>query len=163
MDKTSVLVVINMQNDYIECLDDKSKKVVNEVVNEIKKNDLGDIYVVRDTRDEKFCVEGTEGWNLSRKILSSVATCGHFVRFICSRTLGCEQLVSELKDREESIGYIVLTGLYSDKHILANSLMLKTAFPELNIYIKKDSCVGTSPEMHEMTMKIMTGCGIEVI
>ena len=163
MVKTSVLVVINMQNDYVEGLDDKSKNVVNEVVNEIKKNNSGDNYVIRDTRDEKFCVEGTEGWNLSSKILSSVATNGHFVRFICSRTLGCEQLVRELKDREESVGYIVLTGIYSDRHILTNALMLKTAFPELNIYVKKDSCVGTDAEMHKKTMEILTGCGIEVI
>ena len=174
----NILVVVDMQKDFVDgALETKEAvEIVPKVVREIKKK-YDDVYVTMDTHAENYletqegkylpvvhCVKDTDGWKLDKKVEKALGKLDHY-RVVEKPTFGSEELVRILKeeDGKEEIGSITLIGLCTDICVVSNALLLKAAFYEKDIAVKKDCCAGVTVHSHDAALETMRMCQIRVI
>ena len=68
-------------------------------------------------------------------------------------------LVDEVKDYDR----LVLMGLCTDICVVSNAILLKAHYPEKEIVVDSSCCAGSTPEAHEMALKIMQSCQIDIV
>lgn len=175
MVKTKVLVVVDMQNDFITgSLGTKeAEAIVSKVVNKIK-GWSGELYLTQDTHDSSYlftkegkylpiehCMYLTDGWKLHPEIKKIVGPIPTFIK----STFGCASLVTTIAELSEAneIERIELVGLCTDICIISNALLLKAFFPETEIFVDASCCAGTTPENHERALKAMKMCHIRIL
>ena len=103
-----ILVVIDMQNDFIDGSlgTPEAVAIVNNVRRKIESYDRNDVYATRDTHQVDYletqegqnlpvehCIEGTEGWQI-RSSLASLIPSGHIYN---KPTFGCLELAGEIQ------------------------------------------------------------------
>ena len=172
MMKKSVLIVIDMQNDFIDgALGSKeAEAIVADVAREIE-DFSGEVIFTRDTHGDnylqtqegkrlpvKHCLKNSDGWQLHPR-LQELAK-GKTV--IDKPTFGSLTLPQYLK-RQGAPDTIVLMGLCTDICVISNAMILKAAFPEAEIFVDSRCCAGTTPENHENALKAMKMCQILVL
>lgn len=170
--KKSVLIVVDMQNDFIDgALGTKeAEAIVTDVAREIE-DFSGEVIFTRDTHSEnylqtqegkrlpvKHCIKNTDGWQLHPR-LQELAK-GRTV--IDKPTFGSLMLPQFLKG-QGSPDTIVLMGLCTDICVISNAMILKAAFPEAEVFVDSRCCAGTTPENHENALKAMKMCQILVL
>ena len=139
-----VLVVVDMQNDFIDgALGTKEAVAIVPGVKEKIENFDGVVLFTRDTHETYYldtqegkklpvphCIRDTEGW----------------------------QIRSEL-DEIESITFV---GLCTDICVISNALLAKASLPEVPIIVDAKCCAGVTPESHENALKAMEVCQIKI-
>lgn len=184
-----ILVVVDMQNDFIDCAlgTPEAAAIVDNVVDEIESWD-GAVICTRDTHSENYlstqegrklpvthCVKDTHGWHLNDKVAAAAKSKGAVLLdkpsfgstelpSIVRSLLACEG--DNLSDGAEQGGQpeeIELIGLCTDICVISNAFILKAAFPEVPITVKADCCAGVSPESHETALASMRTCQVEII
>ena len=162
------LIVIDMQNDFIDgSLGTKEAAAITENVK--RKIDEyracgGEIIYTRDTHSENYlstsegknlpvvhCVKGTHGWQIADGIYENGCT------VIDKPTFG--YMGWDKFDFEE----IELCGLCTDICVVSNALILKAAFPEVEISVDSSCCAGVTPKTHKAALETMKMCQIKVI
>ena len=169
-----ILVVIDMQNDFIDGALGTAEAVgiVDKVVKKIRNYPADCIYATRDTHGEdyletsegrylpvKHCIKGTMGWEIRKEVAQAMPQ----ALVIDKPTFGSEELVQRLL--EESKGEeieIELVGLCTDICVVTNALLLKTKLPETKIKVDAACCAGVTPESHEAALLTMKMCQVEV-
>ena len=169
-----ILVVIDMQNDFIdgELGTKEAQAIVPKVAEKIKNFD-GKVFYTRDTHDEKYletqegknlpvphCIRGTEGWQIRKELDALRKT-----EPIDKETFGSTDLAADLLalHEDEEIGSITLVGLCTDICVISNALLIKATLPEVPIYVDAACCAGVTPESHENALKAMEACQIKVM
>ena len=169
-----ILVVIDMQNDFIDgSLGTKeAQQIVPRVVEKMKEYDPWNIYLTRDTHYENYldtqegrnlpvehCIEGTHGWQLN----DAVAKAAEKATVIDKPTFGSVDLVERIKEIAGSGEIEVeLVGLCTDICVVSNALLLKAFLPETKISVDPACCAGVTPEKHEAALETMRSCQIVV-
>lgn len=170
-----VLVVIDMQNDFIDgALGTKEAKGIiqnaKNKIDEYRQNQQAIIFT-RDThhldyfetQEGKFlpiehCIYGTHGWEINNQL--DVPNCSYVNKesfgwpywgVTMSRLFG--------QDRIESIEII---GLCTDICVIANAMILKAYFPEIPIVVDSVCCAGSTPERHANALGAMRICQINI-
>lgn len=171
-DKKNVLVVVDMQNDFIDgALGTKeAEAIVANVAQEIE-NFSGEVIFTRDTHSDnylqtqegrnlpvKHCIRETEGWQL-HPLLREAAK-GRTV--IDKPTFGSLTLAQYIKGKATPDS-IFLIGLCTDICVISNAMILKAAFPETEIYVDSRCCAGTTPENHQNALNAMKLCQIHIL
>ena len=169
-----VLVVIDMQNDFIDgALGTKeAEKIVPNVVKKIKEFD-GLVLATRDTHEEnyldtqegknlpvKHCVRNTDGWNLRPEIAELLREAP-----IDKATFGSVELGDLLKDyheKKESVESITLVGLCTDICVISNAMIIKANLPEVPVIVDASCCAGVTPESHNQALEAMKMCQIKI-
>lgn len=174
----NVLVVIDMQNDFITgCLgNEQTQKVVPNVVNKIldykKTNPNGALVYTMDTHSNgtyadtiegmklpvPHCIAGTEGWSLHPDV-EKVIEGGVGVT---KTTFGSTKLV-DIISRIENVKNITLIGVCTDICVISNALLLKANFPNTPITVDSACCAGVTPESHENALNAMRMCHIDIV
>lgn len=172
----NVLVVVDMQNDFIDgALGTKEAvAIVPKVLKKVNQWD-GLVFYTRDTHEKDYldtqegqklpvphCIRGTEGWELHKDIKKCVVG-AEFV--IDKPTFGSGELANllvELND-EQGVASIMLVGLCTDICVISNAMILKAVLPEVPIAIDAECCAGVTLESHEIALKSMETCQIEII
>ncbi len=175
MNREKVLVVVDMQKDFIDgALGTKEAVgIVEKAAAEIAQF-TGRIFVTMDTHENNYletaegkklpvphCIKGTDGWLLNEKIQAALA--GKVYTIIEKGTFGSTKLadaICEIGNQEEL--EIECFGLCTDICVVSNVLLLKANFPEAKIMVRADCCAGVTPESHEAALKTMQMCQIEV-
>ena len=169
-----VLVVVDMQNDFIDQALG-TKEAVGIVENVAKKieNFDGKVIFTRDTHAEnyletqegrnlpvKHCVEGSEGWQISDKLPVS-----EDAMIINKPTFGSKELGEYLwkLSKETEIEHIDVIGLCTDICVISNALLIKAFLPEVPISVDASCCAGVTPESHRNALAAMKMCQINVI
>ncbi len=170
-----ILVVIDMQNDFIDGALGTAEAVgiVDKVVKKIRNYPADCIYATRDTHGEdyletsegrylpvKHCIKGTMGWEIRKEVAQTMPQ----ALVIDKPTFGSEELAQRLL--EESKGEeieIELVGLCTDICVVTNALLLKTKLPETKIKVDAACCAGVTPESHEAALLTMKMCQVEVV
>ena len=149
-----VLVVIDMQNDFIDGALGTAEAVgiVDKVVKKIRNYPADCIYATRDTHGEdyletwegrylpvKHCIKGTMGWEIRKEVAQTMP----------------QALGEEIE--------IELVGLCTDICVVTNALLLKTKLPETKIKVDAACCAGVTPESHEAALLTMKMCQVEVV
>lgn len=181
-----VLVVIDMQNDFIDgSLGTKEAQAivpnVKKKVEEAVKN--GDMIIyTRDTHDSnyldtkegkklpvKHCIYKEAGWRIPNELLPPFTYENAYV--FDKRTFGYSKLPAKIRNLLNDVTpyfgsrfeEIELVGLCTDICVVSNALLLKSEFyEELEISVDATCCAGVTPETHEAALKTMEMCQINV-
>lgn len=169
-----ILVVIDMQNDFIDgTLGTKeAEAIVDRVVSKIRSYPADCIYATRDTHGEDYantqegrylpvahCVKGSRGWNIREEVAQAMPQ----AVIIDKPTFGSQELTDTLW-RERSMGEIEieLVGLCTDICVVTNAMLLKTRLPETKITVDASCCAGVTVESHKAALLTMKMCQIEI-
>ena len=169
-----VLVVVDMQNDFIDqALGTKEAVgIVDNVATKISEFD-GKVIFTRDTHQDnymetqegknlpvKHCIKGSMGWQISDKLpVSSDAV------IIDKPTFGSKELGLYLEElaKETEIEEIEVIGLCTDICVISNALLIKAFLPEVRITVDSSCCAGVTPQSHNTALEAMKSCQINVI
>ncbi len=168
-----VLVVVDMQNDFIDgSLGTKeAQEILPQVAEKVRGFD-GRIVFTRDTHEEdylhtqegrklpvKHCIRNTDGWQIHETLQPFCS--GQPVN---KATFGSVELGKQMAawNQEEPITSIELVGLCTDICVISNALLLKAFLPETEIVVDAACCAGVTPESHERALAAMEACQIAV-
>ncbi|SFP40554.1 Nicotinamidase-related amidase [Oscillibacter sp. PC13] len=173
-----VLVVVDMQNDFIDGTLGTSEAVaiVPKVAKKMRTFQ-GRVLCTRDTHETAYldtqegrklpvehCIRGTVGWQLAPDIEAVRKELPIDKPTFGSLALG--QLLKaqneELQAKGESIGKITLIGLCTDICVISNALLLKVFLPETEIAVDAACCAGVTPERHKTALEALKACQITV-
>ena len=175
MSKRKLLIVIDMQNDFIdgalgtgEALD-----IVEAVKDKIRSYPPADVIATMDTHGENYmdsqegkylpvphCIKGSDGWQIRPEIRELLVN----ARIFEKPTFGSMQLAEELKVLSENEDLeLELIGLCTDICVVSNALLLKAAMPEVKISVDAACCAGVTPEKHAAALMTMQSCQIQVM
>ena len=169
-----VLVVVDMQNDYIDgALGTKEAVAIVPNVIETIKGFEGTILYTKDTHFDDYmdtqegkklpvphCIRNTEGWQIRNELDSLRKT-----EPIDKETFGSTDLAAELvaMNIDDEIGSITFVGLCTDICVISNALLVKAALPEVPIIVDAACCAGVTPESHENALNAMKMCQIDIV
>lgn len=170
-----ILVVIDMQNDFIDgALGTKeAEAIVDNVIAKIQSYDMGNIYATRDTHFENYlessegkklpvvhCIKDSFGWQINdrvSKVLNNAV-------IVDKPTFGSVELAEILRNKSNTEGIeIELAGLCTDICVVSNALLLKAFMPDVNIKVDSRCCAGVTPESHCAALETMKMCHIDVM
>ena len=170
-----VLVVIDMQNDFVDGAlgTPEAQAIVPKVVEKMKAYDPWNIFLTRDTHYENYldtqegrklpvphCIEGTHGWQMC----GAVAAAAEGATVVDKPTFGSNRLAAMLMtERAQEALELELVGLCTDICVVSNALLFKAAMPEAPITVDAACCAGVTPERHRAALETMRSCQIDVI
>lgn len=176
MQDTRILIVVDMQNDFIDG-SLGTKEAVAILPNVIKKitDYPGEIYYTQDTHYENYldtfegkklpvmhCIKGTQGHRLNKEIKAAAAD--NQAQPIEKLTFGSVELADMLKKKfKGTLEEIELIGLCTDICIISNALILKAYFPEAKITVDAGCCAGVTIESHMNALAAMKMCHIDIV
>lgn len=170
-----VLVVIDMQNDFVDgALGTKEAvQIVANAADKIKAFD-GKVIVTYDTHFKNYmntnegknlpvphCIKGTKGWKLNDSI--EKALIGKDVIKTEKETFGSielPKLINEYAGTEKV--QIQLIGLCTDICVISNALILKANYPQADISVDASCCAGVTPNTHQAALETMKMCQIKI-
>ncbi|MDE6960609.1 MAG: cysteine hydrolase [Lachnospiraceae bacterium] len=169
----NILVVVDMQNDFIDgALGTKEAVAIVPSVKEKIQNFQGRVIFTRDTHGENYmdtqegkklpvphCIKGTKGWQISSELAP-----------LCKEepvdkvTFGSSRLCSMLQeaDQADPVEQITFIGLCTDICVISNALLAKAFLPEAKILVDAACCAGVTPESHKNALEAMKVCQIQV-
>ena len=165
-----VLVVVDMQNDFIDgALGTKEAVAIVPHVEEKIRTFDGTVLFTRDTHETWYldtqegkklpvphCIRDTEGWQIRSELDALRKT-----EAIDKETFGSTDLAAMNED--EKIESITFVGLCTDICVISNALLVKASLPEVPIIVDAKCCAGVTPESHENALKAMEVCQIEIV
>ena len=171
-----ILVVIDMQNDFIDgALGTPEAVAIVDVKAKILSYPKENVFATRDTHHQYYmdtqegrnlpvphCIRGTDGWQIRPEIAELIFS-DHIVD---KPTFGSTQLAKlmEILERREEDGIeIELVGLCTDICVVSNALLLKASMPETPISCDASCCAGVTPAKHEAALETMRSCQIRII
>lgn len=174
---SKILVVIDMQNDFIDgSLGTKeAEAIVDKVAQKIKYHE-GTVLYTRDTHDDLYlksqegknlpvvhCIYNSNGWELAPAINQLAEEKNS--KIFDKSTFGSPQLAhyTALLCAQEDIESIELIGVCTDICVLSNAILLKSIIPEVPILVNASYCAGVTPESHATALDAMKVCQIQVI
>lgn len=182
METKKVLIVIDMQNDFIDgSLGTKEAQAIVPKVCEKIKNWDGEVIFTRDTHQKDYlktqeginlpvehCIVRTNGWLINKDVMNSYLDTfdekhNQDLNIINKDTFGSKNL-PYLIDRICNVYGcdITLIGLCTDICVISNALLLKAHFPESEITVDASCCAGVTPESHKNALNAMKMCQIKI-
>lgn len=169
----NVLVVVDMQNDFIDgALGTKEAvAIVDNVVNKIKSFE-GLVLATRDTHTKDYlntqeghnlpvehCIKDTYGWNIREEIACLIEE-----EPIDKPTFGSVELGEKLLElsKTNEIESITLVGLCTDICVISNAMLIKAYLPEVPIKVDSSCCAGVTVESHNRALETMKVCQVEI-
>ena len=167
-----VLIVIDMQNDFIDGVlgTAEAQKIVSEVKKIIDDFD-GDVFFTRDTHGQDYmstqegkhlpiphCIKGTDGWQITSALCTEKAC-----EIIDKPTFGYLSIADIISEKGKNISEITIVGLCTDICVISNAMILKAAFPETLITVVSSACAGVTPQSHQNALDAMKMCQINII
>ena len=168
-----VLVVVDMQNDFIDgALGTKEAVAIVPGVKEKIENFDGVVLFTRDTHETYYldtqegkklpvphCIRDTEGWQIRSELDALRKTETMDKETYRSTDLTGEQVAMNEDNEIESITFV---GLCTDICVISNALLAKASLPEVPIIVDAKCCAGVTPESHENALKAMEACQIQI-
>ncbi len=170
-----ILVVIDMQNDFIDgALGTKeAAAIVSNVAEKVQEyRKAGDSVVfTRDTHPENYmdtqegkklpvphCIKGTAGWQIAEAL--DPEGCVIFDKPGFGSYELMDWLAKEADDRLPE--RIEVVGLCTDICVISNAMMIKSRLTEIPVVVDASCCAGVTPESHANALKAMEMCQIEI-
>lgn len=174
-----VLVIIDVQNDFIDGSlgTPEARKIVPNVIS-LVKDWKGDIYHTYDTHDESYletheginlpiehCIKGQLGWEYPEELYSLLVAHNdsEFKSYpVEKRVFGSLSLPYTIS-KNSNPDSITICGLVTDICVISNALLLRAAFPEIEINVIAEACAGVTPELHQRALDVMQSCQINIV
>lgn len=167
-----VLVVIDMQNDFIDGVLGTKEAVailpkVREKIAEFREKGYPVIFT-RDTHYQnymqtqegeflpvKHCIYGSKGWEITDELEVRDSV------IIDKPTFGSLALATYVEETYPG-AEVVLIGVCTDICVISNAMILKATAPETKVTVDASCCAGVTPQSHENALKAMEVCQIRV-
>lgn len=178
------VIVVDVQNDFVYGTlgsEEAANKIpmICETIEQLADEDTF-FYCTLDTHNENYsntqegtklpvshCVAGSWGHAVVDDVISTLAENAYYSDYIHKPTFGSLDLLNTMWADEiefdSPFESITLMGFCTDICVVANALLLKTAFPEVEINVVEDCCGGTSYEAHKAAIEVMKSCQINII
>ena len=169
----NVLVVVDMQNDFIDgALGTKEAVAIVPNVKAKIEGFEGTVLFTRDTHGHEYmstqegqnlpvphCIKGTEGWEIRAELEALRKT-----EAIDKVTFGSSELPNKLlaMNEVEPIESITFVGLCTDICVISNVMVTKAFLPEVPVIVDAACCAGVSPETHKNALEAMKVCQVKV-
>ena len=169
-----ILVVIDMQNDFIDGAlgTPEAVGIVEAVKEKIRSYPPEDVIATMDTHGENYmdtqegkylpvphCIKGTDGWQIREDIAGLLTGATVYEK----PTFGSMDMAADLKAMSDHEPIeIEMVGLCTDICVVSNALLLKAAMPEVKISVDAACCAGVTPEKHAAALETMRSCQIIV-
>ncbi len=165
------LIVVDMQKDFVDgaLATPEAQAIVEKVVEKIHTWD-GQILVTLDThgpdymqtREGRFlpvphCISGTPGHGLDARVAAALKDKQAAV--LEKPTFGSVRLPELVAGAE----YVELVGLCTDICVVSNSLLLKAAYPEMDIAVDAACCAGVTVDSHNAALTTMKMCQVQIL
>lgn len=169
MEEKKVLIIVDMQNDFIDgALGTKEAEAILPGV--VKKAEAAekqgiDMIFTKDTHDSSYldtaegkklpvehCIKGTKGWEIHESLLAFQG------KTVEKPSFGSITLPELVKDYDR----IEMIGLCTDICVISNAILLKAFYPEKEIIVTGGCCAGVTPQSHENALKAMAMCQIDI-
>ena len=165
-----VLVVVDMQNDFIDgALGTPEAVAIVPYVEKIIRDFDGTVLFTRDTHFENYmdtqegrnlpvrhCIQGTPGWEIRPELDALRKT-----EPIDKLTFGSSALPERLaKEDPESVTFV---GLCTDICVISNVMITKAFFPEVPVIVDAKACAGVTPQSHKNALEAMKMCQVTVV
>ena len=172
-----ILVVIDMQNDFIDGAlgTPEAVAIVENVKAKILSYPKENVFATRDTHHQYYmdtqegrnlpvphCIRGTDGWQIRPEIAELIFP-DHIIDKPTFGSTQLAKLMEVLERREEDGIEIELVGLCTDICVVSNALLLKASMPETPISCDASCCAGVTPAKHEAALETMRSCQIRII
>jgi len=172
-----ILVVIDMQNDFIDGAlgTPEAVAIVENVKAKILSYPRENVFATRDTHHQYYmdtqegrnlpvphCIRGTDGWQIRPEIAELIFP-DHIIDKPTFGSTQLAKLMEVLERREEDGIEIELVGLCTDICVVSNALLLKASMPETPISCDASCCAGVTPAKHEAALETMRSCQIQII
>ena len=170
----NILIIIDAQNDF--AYGPLGTKEAREAIPRMKKvldrylQSGSHVIFTRDTHTKEYefsqehqflpvehCMIGSDGWQIVDEL--SVETSEN-IDIVNKLHFGYDYWDLYCLD---DCNTITIMGFCTDICVITNALLLKTHFPEVQIYVLADCCAGTTPEMHEKALDVMRSCQINIV
>jgi len=176
MNEGKMLVVIDMQNDFITgpLGSEEAKVIVPNVIQKIKdyKSNSYTIFYTQDTHDKsnyhlshegkrlpiEHCIYNTEGWKIVPEIYDEINGYRGSIR-VTKHAFGH----SGWHYINDEVNTIEIIGVCIDICVVSNALILRSVFPEADIIVDASCCAGTTVENHNKALDVMECCHIDII
>lgn len=170
----NVLVVVDMQNDFIDGAlgTAEAVSIVPLVVQKIRSFD-GLVLATMDTHSSDYsktqegrrlpvahCIKGSDGWQIAEAIRTLLTEAP-----IEKPTFGSIRLGERLLELHQSCGIeeVTFVGLCTDICVISNAMIAKAFLPEVPIVVDAACCAGVTPESHKQALEAMKMCQVRVI
>jgi len=159
-----ILVVIDMQNDFIDgSLGTKEAvEILPRVIKKIKEYKRQDVFATRDTHGEDYlktlegkhlpvphCVKDTYGWQLQSDIGELIDEKNIFNKESFG-SLDLSQHLLRLSESEEL--KIELVGLCTDICVISNAILIKNTLVNTDVTVDSSCSAGVTPESHKTAL-----------
>lgn len=172
----NVLVVIDMQNDFITgSLGSKEAEAIVSRVKDKIEGFSGNLIFTRDTHTKEYlntqegknlpvehCRKDSKGWEIesslqpyANKPNTIILDKESFGTLNLAKALEAIQSVSK-----EPIEEIELVGLCTDICVISNAIIIKAAFPEIPVIVDSTCCAGVTKQSHYNALEAMKMCQI---
>ncbi len=178
-----ILVVIDMQNDFItgSLGNDACKAVVPNVLKRMKtaRKEGWHIICTKDVHEDnyletgegrrlpvKHCIRGTEGAELIDEIKNLEDEWNNYSEVFLKEspleksTFGTMELAKVLAGYE--IEEIEIIGVCTDICVISNAMILRSAFPDIEVSVNEICCAGVTDGSHANALKAMEACQINI-
>ena len=167
MDKINIIVVIDMQNDFINGTlgDDDRIELPSKIKDFLVEHDDFKCFFTQDThfKDEKscessslpkHCVKESDGWKITDELTcySKAANTVEKSSFMAGNQLA--ELIRAACGNREDVE-IWLCGVCTDICVIANAFLLRREFPNAKISILSKLCMGTNPKKHASAIEVL--------
>lgn len=191
--KNRILVVIDMQNDFLcgSLGNYDAERVRNNVVEKIKSENWDFIFLTRDTHEFDYlstnegknlpvehCIYGTPGWCIDSDVMDAV----NYVHkeknvnytILDKNTFGSYELVDLLKMHVNTSlaevppiqSEITFVGVCTDICVVSNVLLVKACDDireNCDIIVDAKCCSGVSKKSHDAALITMAACQAKII
>lgn len=172
----NVLIVVDMQNDFIDGAlgTPEAQAIVDKVVEKVKGWD-GKLILTMDTHGADYlntqegknlpvphCIKGELGHAITQKLFNAVSERYADTAIVPKRTFGGVSVVQALHDCGKQLESITLVGLCTDICVISNAMLIKAFFPEVPITVDAACCAGVTPESHKNAIAAMKMCQIGI-
>lgn len=168
-----ILVVIDMQNDFIDgALGTAEAVAIVPKVAEKIRGFSGKVLFTRDTHEDNYmdtqegrnlpvphCIRNTKGWEIRAELEELRKE-----KAVDKVTFGSVELgkILEAANEEDTIQSITLVGLCTDICVISNAMLIKAFLPETEIIVDASCCAGVTPESHQRALDSMKTCQIKI-
>ena len=182
MEKKKILVVVDVQNDFItgSLRNEDAIKTVPNIVKKINDFEGDAIYATLDTHGVnylrtkegeklpvKHCIKYTEGWLIEKSVkeaLDDAQNRGIEVKYFEKPTFGSHDLFCKFRWKPQDEFEVEVLGFCTDICVVSNALAIKTAVYENgNVTVDASCCAGVTPESHKAALLTMKMCQINVV
>lgn len=172
MPKKRLLVVVDMQNDFIDGAlgTEEAREIVPKVKAriELAVGEGETVVYTRDTHEENYlntqegknlpiphCIRGTHG----REIADGLYREGSPI--FDKNAFGSPALAEYAE--QNAFDSVELIGVCTDICVISNALLLKAFCPEAEISVRAGCCAGVTPESHAAALSAMKACQIRIL